>query len=364
MKPVTKSMKGVYLNGHGGFDKIEFNENIPLPILKNNEVLIKIHAAGVNNTDINTRIAWYSKNNISGNNTKLASEGMLSRVNNDGSWSGQGIEFPRIQGIDGCGKIVDVGSAVNKSRVGERVLINPCMKIKNSYFFLGSEINGCFAEYTKVQSEFALKINSKLSSDELATFPCSYSTAENMLNRTRLLKNEKVLITGASGGVGSACIQLASLRSAKIIAVSNINKKQQIKKINSGMTINYDEIKTISDNSVDVVIDLLGGNFSNILISKLKKFGRYATAGAVTGPIADIDLRTIYLQDLKLFGCTVLDDNIFKNLISYIEKNKIKPLLARSFPLNNMVEAQKFFLEKNFLGKVVISICNSDKSKL
>ena len=350
-----KTMKGIYLIGHGGFEKLQYREDIPKPVLLNNEVLIKTHAAGVNNTDINTRIAWYAKNNKEGNSINLGIGGIESLKESDGSWSGSSIKFPRIQGIDSCGEIVEVGSGVDKSRLGERVLVNPCMEISSKYVFFGSEIDGAFAEYTKVHDEFAVKINSNLTSEELSSFPCSYSTAENMLTKTKLSKGEAVLISAASGGVGSATIQLAKRRGAFVIAMSSPKKIQDIKKLGADKIIERNELSILDNQSVDVVIDLLGGHYSNIMIDKLKHFGRYATAGAVSGPFSNIDIRTIYLKDLSLFGCTVLEKNVFKDLINYIENNEIKPLVAKVFSLEKITEAQKYFLEKNFIGKIVIT---------
>ena len=348
-------MKGVLLNGHGGFDKLEYKENIPIPEIKDDEVLIKVHAAGINNTDINTRIAWYSKNNILGNSIEIGEKGINNHVYNDGSWGGEGIKFPRIQGIDACGEIVDVGKLIDKSRIGDRVIVNPCMKINSNYIFFGSEIDGAFAEYTKVKNDFALKINSKFTNTELASFPCSYSTAENMLLKTNLIKGEHILITGASGGVGSASIQLAKIRNAKISVISEIEKFNDLKLLGANSTFTRSQLNHIQDNSVDVVIDLVGGNYTNQLINKLKYFGRYATAGAVSGPIANIDIRTVYLKDLSLYGCTVLRSNVFPNLISYIEKNEIQPLVKKTFSLDNIVEAQRYFLNKKFVGKIVLT---------
>ena len=178
------------------------------------------------------------------------------------------------------------------------------MEINSKYVFFGSEIDGAFAEYTKVQDEFAVKINSNLTSEELSSFPCSYSTAENMLTKTKLSKGESVLISASSGGVGSATIQLAKRRGAFVIAMSSPKKIQDIKKLGADKIIERNELSTLDNQSVDVVIDLLGGHYSNIMIDKLKHFGRYATAGAVSGPFSNIDIRTIYLKDLSLFGCT------------------------------------------------------------
>jgi NADPH:quinone reductase-like Zn-dependent oxidoreductase len=113
MGKAPKKMRGVWLLGHGGFEKLEVKADIPTPTAANNEVLIRVSAAGINNTDINTRIGWYSKQDG-------ASE--------DASWAGEAIRFPRVQGIDVCGYIEDVGESVSQSRIGERVLVEPCIR--------------------------------------------------------------------------------------------------------------------------------------------------------------------------------------------------------------------------------------------
>ena len=177
-----------------------------------------------------------------------------------------------------------------------------------------------------------------------------------MLAKTQLSKNESILITGSSGGVGSACVQLAKMRGAAITAITSQSKIENIKNLGANNVITYNQLEHIDNQSIDVVIDLVGGSYSNELINKLKNFGRYATAGAVSGPIASIDIRTIYLQNLSLFGTTVLNEKIFKNLISYIEKKKIIPLIAKTFTLNKIIEAQKFFLMKKYTGKIVITV--------
>jgi NADPH:quinone reductase-like Zn-dependent oxidoreductase len=207
-------MRAVYLNGHGGVDKLEFRDDIPVPSPSPHEVLIQVRAAAVNNTDINTRLAWYSK-----------SEGDSS----DASWSGSTIHFPRIQGADVCGRIVAVGEQVSNSRINERVLVEPCIreahgKMLEQPWYFGSECDGGFAEYTVVASRHAYQINSKLSDVELASFPCSYSTAENLLTRAMVTTNETVLVTGASGGVGSAVIQLANARGAQVVGITSPSK--------------------------------------------------------------------------------------------------------------------------------------------
>lgn len=341
-------MCGVYLTGHGHFDKLEIREDIPVPTPEPTEVLIKVGAAGVNNTDINTRIGWYSKS---------------GEDSDDASWSGDAIEFPIIQGADVCGRIVAVGKEVSPDRLNERVLIEPCLtrvkgeNLKQAWYF-GSECNGGFAEYTVVDTRHAYKINSHLSDTELASFPCSYSTAENMLTRANVTEKDIVLVTGASGGVGTAAVQLAKARRAKVIGITSASKKDKVLKLGADKVLLRGEniVSKLGTNSLDVVIDLVAGKPFPELIDALKPFGRYAVAGAIAGAHVELDVRMLYLKDLNFYGCTVLEKDVFSTLIKYIENGHIKPLVAKIFPLDEIVEAQKTFLEKKHVGKIVLTV--------
>lgn len=344
---IEKSMKAVILKAHGDYENLELINNYPTPEIEDNEVLIEVKSAGVNNTDINTRIAWYSK----------------SDSKNDASWSGTSLKFPRIQGADVCGVIVDVGKNVDKSRIGQRILIEPSLQkingkqLKNPWYF-GSECDGGFAKYTKVSNEHAFKIESNYSDVELASFPCSYSTAENLLTRANVSENDIVLVSGASGGVGSAAIQLARARGAKVIAISSPQKFEDIKKIGAFKVVSRDDnlVTILGENSVNVVIDLVAGDSWPQFLEVLKPKGRYAVSGAIAGPIVELDVRTLYLKDLTFFGCTVIEIEVFPNLIKRIENKEIKPLVAKTFKLEEIVEAQKEFLTKKHIGKIVLSI--------
>jgi NADPH:quinone reductase-like Zn-dependent oxidoreductase len=345
---VPETMAAVLLMGHGGFDKLVYRTDVPVSVPGTGEVLIRVGAAGVNNTDINTRIAWYSKKN---------------GASSDASWSGAPVDFPRIQGIDVCGRIVAVGENVSPHRVGERILIEPCILEVNGQelaqpWFFGSECDGGFAEYTLVASRHAYKIDSPLSDVELASFPCSYSTAENLLTRSDVGQGDAVLITGASGGVGSAAVQLASARGAVVMAVTNPSKSTDVMNLGAEKTLSRDEsaVKAFGYNSIDVVIDLVAGKRWPELLDVLKPAGRYAVAGAIGGPVVELDVRTLYLKDLSLFGCTVLEPQVFSNLIHHIESGIIKPVVAHTFPLEQIVEAQEAFLLKQHTGKIVLSV--------
>ena len=351
MTHLPTTMQGVQLTGHGDFNMLKYAANIALPTLGADDVLIKVMAAGVNNTDLNTRTAWYSKQD----------EG-----SEDASWSGNALVFPRIQGADVCGVIVAVGESVDKSRVGERVLIEPCIvnaagEVLETPWYFGSECDGGFAQFTSVDTSHAYKINSNYSDVELASFPCSYSTAENMLYRSKAKQGETVLITGASGGVGSAAVQLAKARGAYVVAVTSKSKAQQLKDLGADNVIfrEDDLIQTLGKNSVDVVIDLVAGEQWPNLLEVLKPKGRYAVSGAIGGPLVELDIRTLYLKDLSFFGCTVLEPEVFKNLIRFIEEEKIKPIVAHTFSLTEIVNAQQAFSEKQHVGKIVLTIPHS-----
>lgn len=199
MTDIPKTMIAALLVGHGGLEMIDVRDDIPVPEPGSGEVLIRVGACGMNNTDINTRTAWYSKTVTEGT-TGEAFDGVTEEA---ATWDGGAVAFPRIQGADVAGTIVAVGTNVDKSLIGKRVMIDPWIRDatdpldfdKTSY--LGSEIDGGFAQYTKVPASNVFKFDGDLSDVELASFACSYQTAENMLTRARLNAGETIVISGA-----------------------------------------------------------------------------------------------------------------------------------------------------------------------
>tara|TARA_R110002126_G_scaffold291789_1_gene458319 strand:- start:20531 stop:21589 length:1059 start_codon:yes stop_codon:yes gene_type:complete len=345
---LPKKMQGVILTGHGGPEMLEWRDDIAVPVPGKGDVVIRVAAAGVNNTDINTRTAWYSKGDADAD---------------DAAWSGTPLVFPRIQGADVSGKIVAVGEGVEDSRIGERVLIEPCLreaegKMLETPWYFGSECNGGFAQYTRVAARHAHAIKSDLTDVELASFPCSYSTAENMLTRAGVRADETVFVTGASGGVGSATVQLARARGAHVIAVTSPSKAKTLLDLGAVRTLNRDEdyVSEIGANNVDVVIDLVAGPKWPSLLDLLRPGGRYAVAGAIGGPMVELDIRTLYLKDLSFFGCTVLEPDVFGNLVGRIERKEILPLVAETYPLREIKDAQDAFGKKGHVGKIVLEV--------
>jgi len=360
------TMRAVLLKGHGGFDQLEHRDDVAVPRPRAGEVLVHVGAAGVNNTDINTRTAWYSqavqRGTAAGGGAAARSEDSRSDAGSDSTgWTGQAPVFPRIQGADGCGRIVAVGPGVDRARCGERVLIEPVFRAPpgasvHAATYFGSECDGAFAEFSCVPSVHAHRIDSNLTDAELASLPCAYSAAENMLTRLQLAAGETVLVTGASGGVGSAAVQLARRRGATVFAVAAAAKAGLVASLGAARIIarGADLAATLGADAVDAVIDVVGGTQFPSLLHILRRAGRYAAAGAIAGPDVALDLRTLYLKDLRLLGCTVLDPGVFERLVGIIERGEIAPLVAATYPLAEIVAAQREFLAKRHTGKIVL----------
>ena len=356
---LPERMAAVCLTGHGGLEKLDYRDDIEVPVPAADEVLIKVGAAGVNNTDINTRIGWYSKKVDSDTNSGGAS-GFAEVDSEDASWSGVPLEFPRIQGADCCGVIVAVGGEVESTRIGERVIVRNMLRSYVDYrpfecWTFGSECDGGFAQYAKAPARETHRVDCDWSDAELASIPCAYSTAEGMLHRA-VVGAERVLVTGASGGVGSAAVQLAKRRGAHVTALASTAKLDEVKALGADVVVdrNADLVASIGGNTIDVVIDLVAGAGWPSLLEVLKRGGRYATAGAIAGPLVELDVRTLYLKDLTLIGCTFQDDVVFENLVGYIERDEIRPLVAETFALADIKIAQQAFLDKQFIGKLVL----------
>ena len=352
-------MHGVVLTAFGGPEVLHYRTDLPLPLPRAGEVLIRVAASAVNNTDINTRVGWYSKTAASA--TEDGAAAFDTTQDDDPSWGGTPMAFPRIQGADCCGHIAAVGPGVDAARVGQRVLVRPILRAYADYqpyacWYFGSECDGGFAQYTRVPEDAAVAVRSALSDAELASFPCAYSTAENLVDRAGVKAGERVLVTGASGGVGSAAVQLARRRGAHVIAVAGLDKHAAVRALDAAECLARDAnlAQALGTEHVDVVIDLVGGPQWPVLLDVLKRGGRYATSGAIAGPVVALDLRTLYLKDLTLVGCTFQDDRIFDNLVGYIERGEIAPVVAQTFALRDIARAQAAFGAKDFVGKIVL----------
>jgi NADPH:quinone reductase-like Zn-dependent oxidoreductase len=350
-----KLMEAVQLVGHGGYDKLVYSESVTTPIAGPGEVLIKVLAAGINNTDINTRIGWYSSKATASTDETTKSDFLPA----DGDWTGAGLTFPRIQGADVCGEIVGLGPGVAESRRGQRVIVQSCLlSLRRGEFtpWLGSERDGGFAQYVSAPSADTYHIQSDMTDAELAAVPCAFATAENLISRAGLAVGENVLITGASGNVGLAAIQLARRRGAHVTGIAALGKFAELQSAGANKCIERGlaMAETLGNSSMDVVVDVVGGPQWPELLDVLKPRGRYAVSGAIAGPIVQMDLRKLYLKDLTLLGCTSHDAHVFPDLVGYIERGEIRPIVAKQYPLKDIALAQAAFLSKAHVGKIVL----------
>ena len=217
---IPQTMRAMVTTGHGGLDKLTFHEDWPVPKAGPGDVLIKVGACGCNNTDINTRTAWYSDSVKSGITTDGGAGGFDEIRPEAATWGGVAVDFPRIQGADAVGRIVAVGAGVTADRIGERVMVDGWLRTGDDiedWGYWGSEADGGFAEYCTSPTENAVKVESALSDVELATFMVAFSTAEGMIRHVDPKPGEWILVTGASGGVGTAAIQLVKRRGARVV---------------------------------------------------------------------------------------------------------------------------------------------------
>jgi NADPH:quinone reductase-like Zn-dependent oxidoreductase len=361
-------MRAVLLTGHGGIDKLVYRDDVKVPAPGPRQVLINVTACGMNNTDINTRTGWYAPTVKSALTSEIALGGVVTQQEAS-TWDRSEIQFPKIQGADAVGRIVAVGPGVPETRIGERVITDPCIRDpklpinSQGVTYFGSECNGGYAEYTVIASDNARVVRSDLTDVELASFACSYSTAEEMLTRIGLTMGETILVTGASGGVGSANIQLAKRRGARVIAIASKDKERQLIALGTDHFIPR-ETESLAgaiheltgERGIDCVADVVGGKSLVDMLRVLRRAGRYVSAGAIAGPCPEIDMRDLIYKDLEMYGVGNPRYQTFSKLLGYIEKGEIKPLIARTYNLRDFRLAQEEFIRKGHVGKIVIRV--------
>lgn len=322
--------------GQGGYEQLVYRD-VPVPALEPGEVLLQVLAAGINNTDINTRVGWYGA-----------------------GWNGA-TPFPLIQGADCCGRVVAMAPDVHGPAVGQRVLVRSCMRTAGfgsmETRWLGTDLDGAFAQYLKVPASEVFAVQSDWTDAELASLPCAWGTAENMLERARLQAGERVWVTGASGGVGSAAVLLAKRRGAVVTAITSRDKQAQVEALGA------DTVLCREDGSgafaqlpaPDLVVDNVAGAGFAALLQAMRRGGRYVTSGAIAGADVALDLRALYLRDISLIGSTAWDECVFPNLVGYVERNEVRPVVAATYALRDMAQAQQAFLEKRHTGNFVLT---------
>lgn len=342
-------MKAIQVTGYGEVDKLEIVE-LGIPELKDNEVLIKVKACAINNTEIWMREGAYGTGSKSG-------------------WRPEGVQFPRTPGSDISGKIVKAGKRVKESMIGKDVVLFPFTSsgdegfehISEDMAFIGSEYDGGYAEYVVWNADLCFDMPLP-SYTESAVFSVSGLTAWHMAEQIQAQPGETIMVTGANGGVGSLNVQIASkIFGAKVLAiVGDLNLKERMKELGATHVLSYksnnlaQEIIEVNGGPIDAVLDVVGDALFSISLQVLKKGGKFCTSGSTGGQNTELDFRTLYLKHITLYGSVLGTRREFKRMLNAVSKGEIKPVIDRTFPLEKAREAQTYFKKTGKLGKIVL----------
>lgn len=345
---VPNTMRAVRITKHGGPEVLELAQ-VPVPAPKPGEVLVHVGSVALNNTDLWTRQGAYGRpgdpNALSG-------------------WRGP-IDFPRIQGADVAGRIAAVGTGVDHSLVGLRVLIDPVIydaagSDANPVGLMGSERDGGYAEYVCAPANRVHDVSgSLLTDDQLAALPTAYGTALGMIERGRVKDRETVLVSGASGGVGIALVQIARARGARVIAISSGAKIDAVRRAGAHAVVDRagniaEQVRGAAPQGIDVVLDVVAGELLSEGLPLLREGGRWVIAGALGGYGVSFDVRRLYLHNAQLIGSTMHTPTHFKLLMDLARRSEIQPIIAATFPLDQAAQAQEELARREHIGKIVL----------
>lgn len=363
---VPATMAAMQLTGHGGTDRLVYRDDVPTPSPGPGEVLVKVTATAKNNTDRKAREGLYPTRD----RDEVASFAMGGAPT---------LTFPRIQGADVVGRVVATGEGVDAGRIGERGLLDfnlyPDARrdINLAPDYYGHGADGGFAEYIAVPSgQFHAVANPELADAELASLGmCSYQTGYHMLTAASVRAGERVLVTGASGGVGTALIQLCRAIGAIPYAVSQPSKADALVALGAEAVLDRSEMGTFVDRvtaatggrPIDAVMDLAGGalteRFIDTMIFDMKAratYPRLSIAGASAGNVSEIMWTRIYLYQVQIFGVSHGTREEAEQLVAWIREGRLKPVLHAAFRLSALRAAEDYFIHRgsDYLGKIVI----------
>ena len=342
MNELPDVMEAAVTVGHGGPEMIEFRTDVPVPSANPGCAVIRVTAAAVNNTDLWSREGRY---------------GTADDPDAIAGWQGAPLGFPLIQGLDVAGVVVEVGDGVGREWIGRRVIVDSAAEYRNGApsLIIGSELDGGFAQFFGAAIDQLHDVaDSPLTDVQLACLPTAYGTALGMLNRAGCVTGERVLVTGASGGVGMAAVQLAMARGCVVIARTSESKAALLRDVgvDEVSVRGVDDLAATAE--VDIVADVVGGEEFGRVFDRLRDAGRLVTAGAIAGPVVELDLRRLYLRWRTLIGSTMHTRTDFAELADFARSGSLAPLVAAVFPLRRIGAAQERFVAKDFVGKLVL----------
>ena len=363
---VPETMSAMLLTGHGGIDKLVYDSNVPTPTAAAGEVLVQVTATAKNNTDRKAREGLYP--------TKDADDVTSFAIGGSPT-----LTFPRIQGADVVGRVAAVGEGVATTRIGERGLLDfniyadARRDINLTPDYYGHGADGGYAEYVAVPADqFHAVDNDDLSDAQLASMGmCSYQTGYHMLTAAGVKAGERVLVTGASGGVGTALIQMCRVIGAIPYALSTPDKADALRALGAEAVFDRADMDDFTakvrevthDEPFDAVMDLVGGDMTHRFIdtmifdmSRRRTYPRLSIAGASGGNVSEMLWTRIYLYQVQIFGVSHGTRAEAEQLVAWIRSGDLKPVLHAAFKLSELHEAERYFMDRssNYLGKIVI----------
>src|SRR5271165_5530547 len=335
-----KTMRALVLRKHGGLDDLALASDYPVPVADAGHVVIRVRAASFNYHDVFTV------------------RGM----------PGIKVPLPVIIGLDLAGEIAELGDGVTQWKIGDRVLVNPVNKKKG---LMGEMLDGGMAEYCLVSADQLVAMPDGVTFAEAASLPVAYGTAHRMLiTHNTIKKGDKVIVLGASGGVGTGCVIIAKLLGAEVIAcASSEHKLSRLKEMGADELIDYTKVdwskwavekygkpqRRTYEGGVDVVINFTGGDTWLPSLRCIKRGGKLLVCGATAGHDPKEDLRYIWSFELKIIGSNSFYDDNLKGLMDLIDAGKMAPVIDKVLPLEEAAEGLRLIQDREVFGKVIVA---------
>src|ERR1700681_1674158 len=336
---MSETMRALVLRQHGGLENLELVKDHPRPKAKAGAVVIRVRASSFNYHNV------------------ITVQGM----------PGIKVPLPVVIGLDMAGEIVELGEGVSGWKIGSRVLVNPLNKKKG---LMGEMLDGGMAEYCLVEADQLIAMPDGVTFEQAASLPVAYGTAHRMLiTHNTVRKGDKVLVLGASGGVGTGCVMIAKLLGAEVIAcASSEDKLRRLKELGADEAINYRTVdfskwavekygkpqRRSYEGGVDVVINFTGGDTWVPSLRCIKRGGKLLVCGATAGHDPKEDLRYVWTFELKIIGSNSFYDENLTDLMKMIVEKRIKPVIDEVLPLEKAAEGLRLIRDREVIGKVVV----------
>ncbi len=336
----AKTMKALILQAHGGLDELKLVDNYPVPQVAPGHVVIRVRASSFNFHDLFTV------------------KGM----------PGIKVPLPVIIGLDMAGEIAEIGDGVASWKIGDRVLVNPVNKNKG---LMGEMLDGGMAEYCLVSADQLVAMPDGVDFAQAASLPVAYGTAHRMLiTHNTVKKGDKVLVLGASGGVGTGCVMIAKLLGAEVIAcASSEHKLQRLKEMGADEVVDYTKVdwskwavekygkpqRRSYDGGVDVVVNFTGGDTWVPSLRCIKRGGKLLVCGASAGHDPKEDLRYVWSFEINIQGSNSFYDEDLKGLMDLIQAGKMKPVIDKVLPLEGAIDGLRLIQDREVIGKVIVA---------